>query len=209
MAASSPDNSLSSSPTSKPLGDHFVDPLAAAFTDEEVAIAGGSVAKESNTQKNKDSICGIDPSLLPQRVHDQEIQEALTLARQTIDVDPQQVIRDCAVLHHKIGPQASIYEVAGEAYIRLQLFSDAETCLLVAQGLGSSEGSILLNLANLAAMRGDQRLALHWLEQLASQNPKHPQLDAVRQTLFPNGAPNTSTNPFQINLDQRAPGRFT
>ena len=46
----------------------------------------------------------------------------------------------------------------------------------------------MLNLANLAAMRGDQRLALHWLELLAQRQPDHPQLEKVRNTLFPNGA---------------------
>ena len=32
-----------------------------------------------------------------------------------------------ASLHNKLGVQAPIYEVAGEAYLRLQLFGDAET----------------------------------------------------------------------------------
>ena len=138
-----------------------------------------------------------------------ELQETISLARQTVEADPQQVIRDCALLHSKLGVQAPIYEVAAEAYIRLQLFGDAETCLLVAHSLGSTEASISLNLANLAAMRGDQRLALQWLEQLARHQPDHPQLDAVRKTLFPNGAPKTSSTPFQMNLNQRAPGNFT
>jgi len=58
-------------------------------------------------------------------------------------------------------------------------------------------------------MRGDQRLALQWLEQLARHQPDHPQLDAVRRTLFPDGAPKSSNTPFQVNLNQRAPGHFT
>ena len=52
-------------------------------------------------------------------------------------------------------------------------------------------------------MRGDQRLALQWLEQLSQRQPDHPQLDAVRK-LFPNGAPKNSSTPFQINLDQKS-----
>lgn len=209
LAASAPRPSESASPTPTSSQDHFVDPLVAAFSDEEVAIAGGVAAKQGSDQLGKSPIVGLDPSSLPNRVQDKELQEALALARQTIDVNPEQAIRDCTLLHNKLGIQASIYEVAGEAYIRLQLFADAETCLLAAQGLGSTEGSVPLNLANLAAMRGDQLLALHWLEQLARQQPDHPQLDAVRRTLFPNGAPKASSSPFQVNLDQRAPGRFT
>ena len=202
LAKSAPKNP--SSKTQIEVNDSFIDPLAAAFSDEEVAIAGGVAAK----QKGILPVAGLQPGDLPDRECDKELQETLSLARQTIDADPHQVIRDCILLHEKLGTQAPIYEVAGEAFIRLQLFSDAETCLLTAHGLGSMEGAVLLNLANLAAMRGDQRLALHWLELLAQRQPDHPQLEKVRNTLFPSGAPKSSTSPFQVNLDQRSPGQF-
>ena len=173
LAKSAPKNP--SSKTQIEVNDSFIDPLAAAFSDEEVAIAGGVAAK----QKGILPVAGLQPGDLPDRECDKELQETLSLARQTIDADPHQVIRDCILLHEKLGTQAPIYEVAGEAFIRLQLFSDAETCLLTAHGLGSMEGAVLLNLANLAAMRGDQRLALHWLELLAQRQPDHPQLEKV------------------------------
>ena len=205
MAASAPNHSPSAAPATTDADEHFIDPLIAAFSDEEVAMAGGVAAKREGKEISE----GLQPSELPDRACDQELNETLSLARQTIDADPQQVIRDCELLHNKLGIQAPIYEVAGEAYIRLKLFGDAENCLLIAHGLGSKEGAVQLNLANLAAMRGDQRLALHWLELLAQSQPDHPQLNAVRSTLFPNGAPKTSSSPFQVNLDQRAPGRFT
>lgn len=185
--------------------DFFVDPLVAAFTDEEVRLAGG-VNVAMSQQSSRSSALNI--TNLPSRELDKELQQTLALARQTVEADPQQVISDCNFLHNQLGVQAPIYEVAGEAYIRLQLFGDAETSLLTAHGLGSHDASVLLNLANLAAMRGDQRLALHWLELLAQRQPDHPQLDPVRRNLFPKGAPTNSTNPFQLNLDQRAPGRF-
>ena len=205
LAKSAPKSSSPLSITQDNANDHFMDPLAAAFSDEEVDLAGGVTSK----QKSKLPVEGLQPSDLPVREYDKELQETLSLARQTIEVDPQQVIRDCVLLHKKLGIQAPIYEVAGEAYIRLQLFGDAETCLLTAHGLGSMEGAVPLNLANLAAMRGDEHLALHWLELLAQRQPEHPQLQKVRDTLFPNGAPKGSTNPFQVNLEQRSPGRFT
>lgn len=183
----------------------FADPLEAAFTDEEVELAGGVNSKTTH----KSSGSGLNFSNLPGREHHQELQEALNLARQTVESNPQQVISDCTLLHNKLGVQAPIYEVAAEAYIRLQLFGDAETCLLTAHSLGSQEASVLLNLANLASMRGDQRLSLHWLEALAQRQPDHPQLDSVRRNLFPKAPPKKSTSPFQLNLDQRAPGHFT
>ena len=207
LAESNPKNSSSRTSTDETNIDtteRFIDPLAAAFSDEEVAIAGGLAAKK----KGSLPVAGLQPSDLPDRDRDKELHETLSLARQTIDADPKQAIRDCTLLHEKLGVQAPIYEVAGEAFIRLQLFGDAETCLLTAHGLGSMEGAVVLNLANLAAMRGDQRLALHWLELLAQRQPDHPQLEKVRDTLFPNGAPNTSDTPFQINLNQTTPGQF-
>ena len=191
---------------SEQLENAFVDPLEAAFTDEEVALAGGVVA--SISKEKSSNVSGLGFAKLPDREVQMELQETLALARQMVDSDPQQAISDCTLLHHRLGVQASIYEVAAEAYIRLQLFGDAETCLLTANSLGSKEASVLLNLANLAAMRGDQRLSLHWLESLAKYQPDHPQLDSVRRNLFPKAAPTKSTNPFQVNLDQRAPGHF-
>jgi tetratricopeptide (TPR) repeat protein len=202
LAAASP--AASATQPAAPPTDAFVDPLMAAFSDEEVARAGGLAVSPSPA-----SAPGVDLSTLPARALDRELQETLALARQTIAADPQQAIQDCRMLHAKLGAQAPIYEVAAEAYIQLQLFADAETALLVALGLGSVDASVFLNLANLAAMRGDQKLALHWLEQLAQRQPDHPQLAAVRRTLFPKGVPTTSSSPFQVNLDQRAPGQFT
>ena len=189
--------------------DPFIDPIIAAFSDDEVALAGGVASmKKLDSQKNADS-SQLNLTKLPDRSYNYELQEALGLARQSIDANPQQVIHDCSLLQQKLGVQVAIYEVVGEAYIRLQLFADAETSLLIAHGLGSQEGSVLLNLANLSAMRGDQSLALHWLEELAKRQPDHPQLDPVRKTLFASGAPQKSSTPFQINLDQRAPGSFS
>lgn len=189
--------------------EHLIDPLAAAFSDEEVALAGGIAARQASKERENSYEQGLNSETLPSRDLELELQETISLARQTVETNPQQVISDCALLHSKLGVQAPIYEVAAEAYIRLQLFGDAETCLLIAHSLGSKDASISLNLANLASMRGDQRLALQWLEQLARHQPDHPQLDAVRKTLFPNGAPKSSSSPFQMNLSQRAPGNFT
>ena len=205
IAQESPGSQLIQAPnqnTSRQDDNAFVDPLEAAFSDEEVKLAGGINVNtpNDNSELNLDN--------LPKRELQAELQEALSLARQTVETDPQQTINDCTLLHNKLGVQAPIYEVAAEAYIKMQLFGDAETCLLTAHGLGSQEASILLNLANLAAMRGDQRLSLHWLESLAKRQPDHPQLDPVRRNLFPQAVPKTSTRPFQLNLDQRTPGRF-
>ena len=49
LAASAPSESQSSAPTLDDNSDRFIDPLIAAFSDEEVALAGG-VASKDNSQ---------------------------------------------------------------------------------------------------------------------------------------------------------------
>ena len=63
---------------------------------------------------------------LPGRSQQLEIEEFIDLARNSIDIDPAKVIADCNHLHNQIGVDYRLYALAGEAYIRLQLFSDAE-----------------------------------------------------------------------------------
>lgn len=179
----------------------LVDPLLAAFSDEEVKLAGGS--PPVSTDPTQALVAGLPPRSLPA-----EQEELLSFARAQIATAPDQAIADCGNLQRTLGVRPELYAIAGEAYIRLQLFADAEVCLLSALALGSVDGAVWLNLANLASMRGDHALALAWLEQLASQQPDHPQLAQVRDALFPPGQPRPQGAPFQIVLEQCAPGQF-
>ena len=207
LAAESPNTEKSSTAVENNDQEAFSDPLLAAFSDKEVKIAGGLTENES--ANNKVSKNGeLNQSALPTRNVNQELQETLALARQSIDSNPAQVLVDIRILHEKLGAQAAFYLLAGEAYIQLRLFADAETALLTALALGSHEPEIYLNLSNLSAMRGDQVLGIHWLELVAQKDPNNEKIDSVRKTLFPNGIPKKSSNPFQLNLDQRAPGHF-
>lgn len=182
----------------QPRSDLLQDPLLAAFTEDEVKLAGGRPA------------AGADPLLqsLPERQAPQELQELLRLARSLVNADPQAAIAECRQLQRRIGCEAAIYAIAGEAYIALQLFADAETALLTALALGTREGSVLLNLANLASMRGDHQLAQTWINRLAADQPDFPQLNAVREALFPAGQPFPKGDPFQVVLAQKVPGAF-
>ena len=160
---------------------------------------------------------GFNPSIsgeanqnitMPIRNLDSEVQETIRLSRSLLDVNPRQVLDDCCILHTRLGVNSTLYTLAGEAYIRLKLFSDAETALLTAHSLGLKDPSIYLNLANLACLRGDQQLAVHWLGLVAESHPDHPQILPVKKVLFPNGAPLKSTSPFQFNPEQASEGSF-
>ena len=98
---SAPLANKSSAPTEASTEDHLIDPLAAAFSDDEVALAGGIAARKApNHQKNNHGK-GLNSDTLPSRDHELELQETVALCRQTVEADPQQVIRDCTLLHKK------------------------------------------------------------------------------------------------------------
>ena len=204
-------NSESSKSENKPTdinNQDLIDPLAAAFTDEEVEFSKQINVSKKLEEIERESGSTLNLSDLPKRSKDKEMSETLELAQKSVESNPEQVIKDCRILHEKLGANSKIYLIAAQAYIRLKLFGDAETALLVAHGLGEVDPSVALNLANLASMRGDQRLAVYWLEDLAGRQPDNEQLEKVRKTLFPNGAPAKSSNPFQINMSESSDGYF-
>ena len=57
-------------------------------------------------------------------------------------------------------------------------------------------------------MRGDQLLALTWLEKLSAIDPENANLKKVKNVLFSKGLPKISSTPFQCNPDQKAQGAF-
>lgn len=208
LIASNPESDKSENNPKDINKQDLIDPLAAAFTDEEVEFSKQINVSKKISEIEKESDSKLNPSDLPKRSKEKEMSETLELAQKNIESSPEQVIKDCRILHEKLGANSKIYFIAAQAYIRLKLFGDAETALLVAHGLGEVDPSVSLNLANLAAMRGDQRLAVYWLEDLAQRQPDNEQLEKVRKTLFPNGAPIKSSNPFQINMSESSEGYF-
>ena len=193
-------NTLENSP------EFLSDPLYEAFTKEEVAMT-----EHLGLQHRRQEIVAKDSGkkiTLPERAEEFEIEEFFNLARNTIEINPSKVIGDCNYLHSQLGVDYRLYALAGEAYIRLQLFSDAENSLLTALALGCTTDALYCNLANLAAMRGDQLLALTWLEKLAAIEPDNSNLLKVKNTLFNSGLPRKSVSPYQLNLEHKAPGQF-
>ena len=130
--------------------------------------------------------------------------ERIRLARSYLASDPLHTLDECKSLFESLGPHSSIYCLAGDAYVRLKLFADAETSFYSALLLGSQDPSIFTNLANLVHMRGDQLLAYSFLELCSKKTPDFKHLQSVRDTLFPQGKPALSTSPFQYNPDQIA-----
>ena len=180
------------------------DPLAASFSPDEIKRTFTDKAVLANSDN---SVSGLVESLPSQDLGKEQI-ERISLIRSLISSNPIQALADLRLLFAEVGASSYIYQLAGDIYIRLKLFADADTCFLTSLSLGCNDSSVLINLANLAHMRGDQILAFKWLEIVSTRTPDHPQLAAVKNTLFPNGRPSFSSSPFQYNPEQRTQGEF-
>lgn len=150
--------------------DPFRDPLIAAFAPEEVSIAENQ-AKDSNSS---------DKTLpLPLTKESDVMAEQLLLAKRLVMVDPTASLKDCESLLSKNGYDERIYEIAGEAYITLEKYADAERCFMTAFGSGNVSKSLLTNLASLATMRGDIILAERWQNLLIKTFPESNTVDSI------------------------------
>ena len=69
----------SATPDETPSEIHLIDPLAAAFSDEEVAIAGGIAAQKSSKKKSIDRKHVLNSDTLPNRDLEVELQELVEL----------------------------------------------------------------------------------------------------------------------------------
>ena len=197
---------LSTQSSSQPAGNPTnvstitLDPLDRAFSVEEVHRTFKTSAHNQTDDVGVKDFQNILPSLDAKDID----HERIRLARSYLASDPLHTLDECKSLFESLGPHSSIYCLAGDAYVRLKLFADAETSFYSALLLGSQDPSIFTNLANLVHMRGDQLLAYSFLELCSKKTPDFKHLQSVRDTLFPQGKPALSTSPFQYNPDQIA-----
>lgn len=175
-----------------------LDPLNRAFSVEEVQRTFNAPSDTNLESSGIQKLQNVLPSLNIKDVDN----ERLRLARSYLANDPLFALDECKSLFKSVGPNPSIYCLAGDAYVRLKLFSDAESSFYSALLLGSEDPSILINLANLVHMRGDQMLAYSFLELCSRKTPDFKHLESVRKSLFPQGKPSVSSSPFQYNPDQ-------
>lgn len=191
--------------SSHSVGPHIsqYDPLDAAFTLEEVKRTFSVRPPNGSEAPNGlfDSLPHPEPSL--------EQKERIDLSRSYLSTNPKATLSEAHKLYKELGPHPLIYSLAGDAYIRLKLFSDAENCFHTALFLGSNDPSVYINLANLSHMRGDQLLSHRFLESLSISTPDHPQLKQVKELLFASGKPSSSSSPFQFNPEHALQGDFS
>lgn len=176
--------SAAPAPSPLPVGDAAgkplwtpLDPLMLAFSEEEVALAGGGAIQAKPANPPSELV-----GHLPEPQQAAMASEQLQLAQQAVrDGNATFALQLCSQAHAVLGPTQAVYINASDAYIRLQRFHEAEICLLTGLTLGSATVSHYINLVSLACLRGDADLANHYLEAAAAIDPENPSLPQVRQ----------------------------
>ena len=156
-----------------------LDPLMLAFSEEEVALAGGGAIK-AQPATPPSQLAGH----LPEPQQAAMAAEQLQLSQQAVrDGNPVFALQLCSQARSVLGPTQAVYVNASDAYIRLQRFHEAEICLLTGLTLGGATVNHYINLVSLALLRGDLDLANHYLEAAAAIDPENPALGQVRSQL--------------------------
>ena len=136
--------------------------FSAAFSEELKTL--NDAPEDSNKAKDiKEELQLVDNDKVI------EVDEMIRLARLMINNNPKLALNDCQLIHEKLTvPTAELYELAGDALIRLSAFADAEICYLKAVSLSAGSLACFTNLATLAQMRGDKPLAIDYLAKAMS-----------------------------------------
>lgn len=185
------------------------DPLERAFNKKETERQ----VVEALVRNNKSAVKTIRPEkhAPPARRNQAEAEEILRLARLEIQTQPNKAIDDLNTLLAGGYFNGFIYEVASEAYIALKLFHDAEVAALTAYAFGVRSKSLYINLASLATMRGDIRIASEWHSHLKNEHVHDKSIDDVAVMIKSRVSPTEISNHkyFQINMSEAYGGSFT
>jgi len=164
------------------------DPLYLAFLPE-------------NTSNNNDSVKESKPVMGHHSITNLAFEELLSMAGDLLETNPVACLSECTLLLEKSGTHASIYSLAGQAYLRLKLFADAELAFHNSWHLGSHSLDVLINLASLAHMRRDYMLAESYLLEASELSPDNELIRTLKNSLSSSQASHKSA-PFQVDLSQ-------
>ena len=170
------------------------DPLLLAFADDEIERSGKRYKFRKRASANDSNLPIPDPA--------KSVQDFLKMAYEASSLgDYDFAFKLCSQSLQQIGPQAVIYDCVSDLHLNLKNFRESELSLLHAISLDGPSPKRLLNLCNFASMRGDFKLAMHYLESAAALDPSHPQLHSISQSL----EIKSSTPPFQFTRNSVYP----
>ena len=173
-------------------GDIFGDPLDEAFTTNEVVKCGskvGSLSASVDKLLPEGSKCELEEADL----------ELIKLANKQLEAKQfngaMQIIEK---IRSRKGRYSSLYKLASDSCIGLQRFREAEIHGLMAYINGEYTTANFLNLASLAAMRKDQLMASHWLNEAKKIDQSDNNYLQSKELLFPNGKAREVDRPFSL-----------
>lgn len=153
-----------------------IDPLMAAFSDEEVVLAG---AVKYADIKPKSSLSLL--SELPKPDKGAKASEQLKLASRAVqENNPSFSLQLISQAATDLGAHQSVYMNAADAYIRLERFREAEICYLQCIQIGGKSVPAYINLSSLALLRKDFSLAKYYIDQVVAIDPSNPNLARMR-----------------------------
>ena len=159
----------------------MADPLLSAFAPSEVqrTIQMITPKKESVTSPVREL-----ESQLPDIDVEKIIGEKLQLARQAnLESNYHLSLRFCKDLLSSLGSSSELYECAADSYIGLQLFPNAEICLLHSIAFGSGSFKAFANLTTLSLLRGDKHTAQFYYDKAAKLDPNNESLAPLHTSL--------------------------
>lgn len=159
---------------------HPSDPLMLAFAEEEVQHAGAI-----NFSKPKSQSAMELASKLPNPDQVSLAEDQIKLATRSIqEGNPSFALQLLSKAALTLGAHPVIYINAGDAYILLKRFHEAEMCFLNALQIGGPSLPAFLNLATLANVRSDLGLARFYLDSCSAVDPNHPNLASIRNAIL-------------------------
>jgi tetratricopeptide (TPR) repeat protein len=149
------------------------DPAQIAFSHDE--ITGAAALQQARKQwklKDGKALAAVLPTPDP----DEIASDHLSLASRALDEgNPTLTLRICSHVYRLgIAINPRLYQLASDAFLRLQRFAEAETCILQALQLGDDSPGVYNNLVNMALMRGDVAMAGAYLRKLRELDPSSP-----------------------------------
>lgn len=170
--------------------DVFGDPLDAAFTTHEVVKCGSKIGSLSA------SVDKILPQPSKSELEEGDL-ELIKLAKKQLEAKQfngtMQIIEK---VRTRKGRHSTLYKLASDSCIGLEKFREAEIHGLMAYINGECTVANFLNLASLAAMRKDQLMASHWLNEAKKIDPSDNNYLQSKELLFPNSKAREDDRPF-------------
>lgn len=186
--------------TSGPIQQEYAaDPLQRAFNKDELEMS-----KERLDTASLESI-RYKLAKASQLTSDDQSKalQLLKVCSETASEFPGRVLKDLNMISRYHSNLPALYETAGDCYLALQQYADAEIAYHSALHLGSQSTKVIINLSNLVLLRGDKNLCIILVKRIKANSltSKHEQqaYQQIISNLKQNSGPLV---PFQIPSDQ-------